>query len=94
MAGRLGGAVGSMTLAVLIALAWIATVVFTIGLANRRGVPILHAFAPIRTYRGLYFSLAALATTRTFYASPPAFNGLTHAYSHSLEYEKHLLHLI
>ncbi len=50
----------------LIALAWIATVVFTIGHANRRGLPILHAFAPIRTYPGLYFSLVTLAVACLF----------------------------
>lgn len=55
-----------MTLAQLIAFAWIVTVVFTIGLANRRGLPVLHAFAPIRTYPGLYFSLAILAAACLF----------------------------
>jgi hypothetical protein len=51
---------------VLIALAWIATVVYIIGLASRRGVPVFHAFAPIRTYPGLYFSLATLAVASLF----------------------------
>ena len=41
--------------------AWIATAIFTVYLAAGRGIPILHAFAPIRTYPGLYFSLAILA---------------------------------
>ena len=50
-----------MMLAHLIAYAWIATVVFVVYLAAGRGIPILHAFAPIPTYPGLYFSLAILA---------------------------------
>ena len=66
MVGKLAARVGSMTLPVLIAIAWIATVVFAIGLANRRGMPILSAFAPIRTYPGLYFSLATLAVACLF----------------------------
>ncbi len=44
-----------------VAYAWIATVVVTIAVAARRGVPILHAFGPIRAYPGLYVSLALLA---------------------------------
>jgi hypothetical protein len=64
----LGERVGSKPLAVLIAVAWIAAVVYTIGLASRRGVPVLHAFAPIRTYPGLYFSLATLALACLFAA--------------------------
>ena len=45
----------------LIAYAWIATLIFTVYMAAGRGIPILHAFAPIRTYPGLFFSLATLA---------------------------------
>ena len=50
----------------LIAYAWIATVVVTIAVAARRDIPILHAFGPIRTYPGLYLSLALLAIACLF----------------------------
>jgi hypothetical protein len=45
----------------LIAYVGIATIVLTIAAAAYQGLPILHAFAPIRTYPGLYFNLAMLA---------------------------------
>jgi hypothetical protein len=45
----------------LITYAWIATVVFVVYLAAGRGIPILHAFAPIHSRPGFYFSLAVLA---------------------------------
>lgn len=50
----------------LIAYAWIATAILTVYLAVGRGIPILHAFAPIRTYPGLYFSLGILAVACLF----------------------------
>jgi hypothetical protein len=37
-----------------------------IGLASRRGVPVLVAFAPIRTFPRLYLSLATLAIACLF----------------------------
>ena len=55
-----------MTAAHLIAYAWIATFIFAVYLAAGRGIPILHAFAPIRTYPGFYFSLAILAVACLF----------------------------
>ncbi len=45
----------------LIAYAWIATVVVTIALAARRGVPIINAFGWIDSRPGFYFSLIVLA---------------------------------
>jgi hypothetical protein len=39
-----------MTLPTLIAYAWLATAAFTVYLAAGRNIPILHAFAPIRSY--------------------------------------------
>ena len=50
-----------MTAAHLIAYAWIATVVVTIALAARRGVPIVNAFGWIDSRPGFYFSAAVLA---------------------------------
>ena len=50
-----------MTLAHLIAYAWLATVVVTIVLAARRGVPIVNAFGSIDSRPGIYCSLAVLA---------------------------------
>ena len=45
----------------LTAYAWIATVVFVVYLAAGRGIPILHAFAPIHSRPGFYCSLIVLA---------------------------------
>jgi len=50
-----------MTVAHLIAYAWIATVVVGVALAAWKGLPVLHTFAPIHTWPGFYFSLAVLA---------------------------------
>jgi len=55
-----------MTLAPLIAYAWIFTAVVAIATAGHKGFPIFHAFAPIPTYPGLYFSLAILAVACLF----------------------------
>ena len=50
-----------MTLADLIAYAWIATAVITIVLAARRRIPIVNAFSWIDSRPGFYFSAAVLA---------------------------------
>jgi len=46
----------------LIAYAWLTTVLVTIALAGCRGIPILNAFGWIDTRRGLYASLIVMAT--------------------------------
>ena len=49
-----------MTLAYLIAYAFVATVLISIAAAAYKGLPIANVFAPIRTWPGLCFSLATL----------------------------------
>ena len=55
-----------MTAAHLIACAWLATMIVTVAVAARQGIPILQAFAPIRTYPGLYVPLALSAIACLF----------------------------
>ena len=49
-----------MTLAHLIAYAWLATILVAIAAAGYKGLPIANVLAPIRSLQGFYFSLATL----------------------------------
>jgi hypothetical protein len=49
-----------------LATAWFLTLALAIAGNVRKGRPVLNAFAPIRTYPGLYFSLASLAVACLF----------------------------